>query len=187
MVRTRLAMVVLVVGALTGMIPSRADDPPPAQPTPHHKLLSKDAGTWDASIKMWTPGSNTEPMVSKGVETNTMLGGFWLVTEFKGEFGGQTFEGRGQLGYDTSKGKYVSTWIDTMGTEIMIMEGDFDEKTSTLTLTGKGSHEGKPYEGKEVTEHKGDDTRVFTMFMKSAETKDELVKVMEITYTRRSK
>ena len=127
-------------------------------------------------------------MVSKGVETNTMLGGLWLVTEFKGEFGGQPFEGRGQTGYDTNKGKYVGTWIDTMSTEIMVMEGDLDEKTQTMTMTSKGKDPaGKPYESKQVSQRKGDDTRVFTMFMKSADTKDEYVRVMEITYNRRPK
>ena len=56
--RTKFAVVVLVVVAGTGMIPSRADDPPPViQPTSHHKLLAKDVGTWDASIKTWMPGS----------------------------------------------------------------------------------------------------------------------------------
>jgi len=187
--RTRFASVLLVVAAATGMNLSRADDPPAgAQPTPHHKLLAKDAGIWDASIKIWTSGPGSEPTVSKGVETNTMLGDHWLVTEFKGDFGGQAFEGRGQLGYDKNKGKFVSTWIDTMNTEIMLLEGDLDENTHTLTMSGKGKDPaGKPYEAKEVSERKADDTRVFTMFMKSAETKDELVKVMEITYTRRPK
>jgi len=187
--RTKFAVLVLVVVAATGMIESRAADPPPdVKPTSHHKLLAKGVGTWDASVKTWSAGPSSEPMVSKGVETNTMLGGLWLVSEFKGEFGGQTFEGRGQTGYDTNKGKYVGTWVDTMTTEIMVSEGDFDEKTQTMTMTSKGKDPaGKSYESKQVGQHKGDDTRVFTMFMKSADTKDEYVKVMEITYTRRSK
>jgi len=189
MLRTKFAVVVLVVVAGTGMMSLRADNQPPAvEPTSHHKLLAKDVGTWDATVKTWAPGAGSEPMVSKGVETNTMLGGLWLVTEFKGEFGGQSFEGRGQAGYDTHKGKYVSTWIDTMSAEIMVAEGDFDEKAQTMTMTSKGKDSaGKPYESKQVSERKGDDTRVFTMFMKSADTKDELVKMMEITYNRRTK
>jgi len=172
------------------MMASKAEYQPPGapEPTAQHKLLAKDVGTWDASIKLWTSGPSSEPMVSKGVENNTMLGGFWLVSEFKGDFGGQPFEGRGQAGYDTNKGKYVVSWIDTMSTEIMLLEGDFDEKTNTLTMTGKGKDPaGKPYEAKEVSEHKADGSRVFTMYMKSDETKGELAKVMEITYSRRSK
>jgi hypothetical protein len=187
--RLKLALGLLVLAAATGMISTRADaQPPTPEPTAHHKLLSKDVGTWDAKVKFWMGGPNSEPSESKGVETNTMLGGFWLVSEFKGEFGGQPFEGRGQMGYDVNKGKYVVSWIDTMSSEIMLLEGDLDEKTHILTMTGKGKGpDGKPYEAKEVSEHKGDDTRVFTMYMKSDETKGEMVKMMEITYTRRSK
>jgi hypothetical protein len=68
----------------------------------------------------------------------------------------------------------------------MLLEGDLDEKTHVLTMTGSGKGpDGKPYEAKEVSERKGDDTRVFTMYMKSDETKGEMAKMMEITYTRR--
>jgi hypothetical protein len=185
---TRLGLVLLVAIATTGLVVSRADDPPQGAPTPtaQHKLLSKDVGTWDASIKLWMGGPNSEPTESKGVETNTMLGGFWLVGAFKGDIGGQPFEGRGQVGYDTNKKKYVTTWIDTMSSEVMLLEGDLDEKTHILTMTGKGTGpDGKPYEAKEVSEHKGDDTRVFTMYMKSDQTNGEMAKMMEITYTRR--
>ena len=189
--RTRFAVVALTVLGSVGIggISSRAEDAPPvAKPTSHHKLLAKDAGTWDATMRAWCAGPDSEPMVSKGVETNTMLGGFWLVSEFRGDFAGQPYAGHGQLGYDTHKGKYVGTWVDSMSTEVMVMEGDLDEKTQTLTTTSKGICPlGKPYEAKLVTEHKGDDTRVFTMFMKSSDTKDEYVKAMEITYKRRAK
>jgi hypothetical protein len=186
--RMRFVVLSLAVIIMAGVISLAAAQPPSPQPTAQHKLLSKDVGTWDAAIKAWMAGPNSDPTVSKGVETCTMLGSFWLINEFKGEFGGQPFEGRGQTGYDANKGKYVATWIDTMSSDIMTLEGDFDEKTNTMTMTGKGKDPaGKPYEAKEVSEHKGDDTRVFTMYMKSAETKDEMAKMMEITYTRRSK
>ena len=38
-----------------------------------------------------------------------------------------------------------------------------------------------------TSKHEGDDARVFTMSMKSDDTKGEYVKVMEITYKRRAK
>jgi hypothetical protein len=187
--RTTFALCLLAVTATAGVVSTRADDPPPTpQPTAQHKLLAKDVGTWDASVKFWMGGPDSAPSESKGVETNTMLGGFWLISEFKGEFGGQPFEGRGQMGYDTNKNKYVVSWVDTMSSQIMLLEGDLDEKSHVLTMTGSGKGpDGKPYEAKEVSEHKGDDTRVFTMYMKSDETKGEMAKVMEITYTRRAK
>jgi hypothetical protein len=185
----RLAVGVLAIIAGSGVVASRADDSPGAvKPSAQHKILADDVGTWDAVIKSWLGGPTSEPSVSKGVETNSMVGGLWLASEFKGEFGGMTFEGRGQTGYDAKKGKYVGTWVDSMSTEIMIMAGDLDEKTQTMTMMSKGTDPaGKPYESKSVSEHKGPDSRVFTMYMKSADTKDEFVKLMEITYTRRAK
>ena len=41
------------------------------------------------------------------------------------------------------------------------------------------------YDSKMVEVHKDNDHRVFTMFMKSDETKGEYTKMMEISYTRR--
>jgi hypothetical protein len=75
-----------------------------------------------------------------------------------------------------------------MSTEIMMMEGDYDDASHTMTMTAKGTDEaGKPYDAKMTSKYADDDTRVFTMSMKSEETKGELVKIMEITYKRRAK
>jgi hypothetical protein len=70
----------------------------------------------------------------------------------------------------------------------MMMEGDYDSASQTVTMHAKGNGpSGKEYESKMVTKYEGDDTRVFTMSMKSDETKGEYVKMMEITYKRRPK
>jgi hypothetical protein len=75
-----------------------------------------------------------------------------------------------------------------MSAEIMLTEGDYDADTHTVTMYAKGTEpSGKPYDAKMTTKYEQDDTRVFTMTMKSEETKGEYIKVMEITYKRRSK
>jgi len=56
------------------------------------------------------------PEVSTGVETNTLVGGLWLVSDFQGRWGSQPFHGHGTFGYDTSKKKYVGIWVDSMST-----------------------------------------------------------------------
>ncbi len=167
---------------------SIAQDTPVPKPTPEHKLLAHGVGTWDATIKSWMQGPGSEPSVSKGVEiVKLMPGGLWLVSEFHGKFGDMDFHGQGQSGYDPLKKKYIGTWIDSMETTIMIMEGDFDPKSSTLTMYSKGvDPAGKPYDAKMVEVHKDKDTRVFTMSMKSDETKGENLKIMEISYVKRS-
>jgi Protein of unknown function (DUF1579) len=164
-------------------------EPPVPKPTAEHERLAKDVGTWDATIKSWMQGPESESSVSEGVEVvKLMPGGLWIQTEFDGKFGDQGFHGAGHTGYDTKKGKYVGTWVDTMSTEIMVTEGDFDAASQTLTSHAKGTGpSGKPYEAKLSTKYQEDDTRVFTMSMKSDETKGEYVKIMEIRYKRRAK
>jgi hypothetical protein len=164
------------------------DAPPIPKPTPDHERLAKEVGSWDATVKSWMGGPGSEPSVSQGVEVvKLMPGGLWTKSEFDGKFGDSEFHGCGQTGYDTKKGKYVGTWVDTLSTEIMMMEGDYDAATRTMTMTSKGTQpSGKPYESKMTTKFEGDDTRVFTMSMKSDETKGEYVKMMEITYKKRA-
>jgi Protein of unknown function (DUF1579) len=165
------------------------DGPPIPKPTAEHKELAKEVGTWDATVKSWGRGPDSEPTVSQGVEVAKMLpGGLWLQSEFDGKFEDMEFHGSGHTGYDTKKKKYVGTWVDSLSTEIMLMEGDYDAQSHTFTMYAKGNGpSGKEYDSKLVTKYEGDDTRVFTMSMKSDETKGEYVKMMEITYKRRAK
>ena len=116
-------------------------------------------------------GPGAEPMVSKGVEVNTMMtGGLWLLSKFEGDFGGMKFEGRGQFGYDPTKKKYVGTWVDSMTPTISVLEGTYDAKTKTMTYVGDGFDPGTKakYTQKMVTTTKDDGTRVFTLYMTMA-------------------
>jgi hypothetical protein len=45
--------------------------PPMPKPGPEHEILKSDVGVWDATVEMLGPGG----AVSKGVETNTLMGG----------------------------------------------------------------------------------------------------------------
>ncbi len=189
MIRSFVGLVVCLgsVGA-AGSARGQEGQPVPT-PTAEHKALAKDVGTWDATIKSWMRGPDSEPAVSQGVEVvKLMPGGLWLQSEFDGKFGDQEFHGCGQTGYNAKKGKFVGTWVDSMSTEIMMMEGEYDPASHTVTFYSKGTGpSGKPYDSKMTSKHEGDDNRVFTMSMKSDETKGEYVKVMEITYKRRAK
>ncbi len=157
----------------------------PVPPTAEHKILATEEGTWDAAVKSFEGGPNSEPAVSKGTEVNTLLpGGLWLVSKFEGEFGGVKFEGHGQFGYDPNKKKYIGTWIDSMVPTMSLLEGEYDAKTKTMTYVGEGTGpDGKTkYLQRMVTTTKADGSRVFTLYMKVD--KDEM-KLLEITYTKR--
>ena len=166
----------------------KAQESPVTKPTPEHQHLAHEVGTWDATIKSWMQGPGSEPLVSKGVEINKLMpGGLWALSDFQGKFGDLPFHGHGQTGYDPVKKKYIGTWVDSMSPTIMIMEGDFDPQTNTLTMYSKGvGPGGKPYDARMVGVHRDKDNRVFTMSMKTEDTKGEFVKLMEISYVKRT-
>jgi hypothetical protein len=152
-----------------------------------YKLLAKEEGVWDAEIKMMMPGADgkIETQTSKGVETNRMIAGKWLISDFKGEMFGTTFEGHGTNGYDAKKNKFVATWVDTMSVRIDTMEGTYDEKTKTLTLNSDSeSPDGKPMKMRLETRFNDDGTRTFSLYAKD-DSQKEFTKGMEIQYTKR--
>lgn len=155
------------------------------QPTEAHELLAREAGVWEASTKSWmAPGA--PPEESTGVETNQMLGGFWLVSEFQGDMGGVPFTGRGQIGYDPETGDYVMTWIDSMAPKLFQCAGSYDETTRTLTFVGEGTDfmTGEAKRMKLATRYDGDDRKHFEIH-EAPVGSDEWRKSMEIDYVRR--
>ncbi|MFO0890171.1 MAG: DUF1579 domain-containing protein [Isosphaeraceae bacterium] len=176
----------LVIGA-AGV--AAAQDIPVTKPTAEHQRLHDGVGTWDATIKTWMQGPDSEPSVSQGLEKSRLMpGGLWLITEFEGKFGDLPFHGASQTGYDPLKKKYVGSWVDSMSHSLLLTEGEYDPETKTTTSFAKGTDpSGKPFEAKMTEVQKDRNHRVFTMSMKSDETKGEYVKSMEITYVRRDK
>lgn len=149
-----------------------------------HKMLAKCDGEWNTDITMWMDPSG-EPQKNTGTTVNKMImGGRYQVSNHTGMMMGMPFEGMNLLGYDNVKKVFVSTWIDNMGTGMMIMEGPWDEATKSATLRGKQVDPltGKDMDVKEVFQMIDDNTQKFEMYM----TKDgNEMKVMEITYTRK--
>jgi hypothetical protein len=47
--------------------------------------------------------------------------------------------GHSTMGYDNLRKVFVSTWIDNMGSGIIMMEGTYDAATKTLNMKGKQS------------------------------------------------
>src|SRR5262249_15679278 len=65
-------------------------------------VLVMQEGVWDADISALVPGPNgkVETTKSNGVERNRMLGGKWLLSDFKANLFGMKYEGHGQTGFD---------------------------------------------------------------------------------------
>lgn len=153
---------------------------------PEHRILASEAGVWDAESKFWmTP--EADPLTSKAVETNSMLGEFWMVSQYKSDLGGFPFEGRGQFGYDPVSKKFTGTWVDTMSPYLSVMEGSMDQSSKTLTMLSKGrdAQTGKESLSKMVTTYVDEDHKKFEMFGPVEGKEGQWWKMMEINYTRR--
>ncbi len=154
--------------------------------TAEHLALASEVGVWDAQSKFWM-APDSPPMVSKAIETNTMLGGMWLISEFKGDMVGMPFLGRGQFGYDPVTKKFVGTWIDSMNPHLSVMEGSMDESNKRLTMLSQGrdARTGKESISKMVTTYVDADHKTFEMFGPVDGKEGEWWKMMEINYTRK--
>lgn len=98
-----------------------------AMPGEHHQHLNHMAGSWNTKLKFWmAPG--TAPMESTGTaEAKWILGGRYLESVHMGNVMGMPFEGHGTEGYDNLAKQYVGTWVDNMGTGVMVSEGTCSE------------------------------------------------------------
>jgi len=107
-----------------------------ATPGEPHKLLASMAGSWTTTTKEWMePGK--PPTESTGTaEMKMLLDGRFLYQEYNSQMMGQPFSGIGIDAYDNMTKKYVTAWIDSMGTGIFIMEGTASADGKTITLKG---------------------------------------------------
>ena len=167
----------LIVGSFSLSSRTSAQEFP--QPGPEHALLKEFEGDWNAVSKV--PDGHE----SKGEMTYKMeLGGLWLTSHFKSDFGGLKFEGRGMDGYDPSKKKFVGVWFDSMSTTPMTFEGETDKDKKTTVMLGEGKGpDGKAMKFKSVTKVTDKDHHTFTMSTVGPDGKENLM--MTIEYTRK--
>jgi hypothetical protein len=172
-----------VLGLSLAAAVASAQAPAPPKPGPEHEILKTDVGAWDATVESFVPGA-AAPMISKGTETNSLVGGLWLVTEFKADMMGMPFQGHGVTGWDPNKKKYVGSWVDTLTTGLGITESTYDAATKTMTGTFEGPDpSGQIQKMKSVVTYQDADTRTFTMSGTGPDGKD--ARIMTITYKRK--
>ncbi len=92
-------------------------------PGDFHKGMEYFVGTWKVDSQYWMK-ADAPPMKSEMTSVQEMiLGGRYLKSVTKGMSMGMPFEGHNYTAYDNSKKKYVGTWMDNMGTGIILLEG----------------------------------------------------------------
>lgn len=156
-----------------------------ATPGDMHKWLADQSGKWSGEIKMWMDPSAPPTITTGTAEYKMVLDGRYQESIHKSDFNGMPFEGKSTMAYDNSKKIFLSTWIDNMGTGIMMMEGKWDEATKTMTLEGKQVDPvtGKDLDIKEVCKFPDAKTQTMEMFCTGPDGKE--MKTMEMTLTKK--
>ncbi len=150
-----------------------------------HKMMVSWDGTWDAEISSYEkPGA--PPQTSTGTTVNkTVLNGMYQESVHTGTMMGMPFEGHGTLAFDNAKKMFVSTWIDNMGSGIMLMEGPWDAASKSITLKGNSYNPalGKNCDFRETFKVVDDNTQQMEMFGPGPDGNE--MKMMEIKFTRK--
>lgn len=165
-----------------------------AKPGENHKLLAGLVGSWDYSVKYWyNPDPKAPPMVSSGKTTaKAIMGGRYVQSDHAGKFqmpgpDGSLkdidFKGMSVDGYDNVKKKFISSWVDNMGTGIMLAEGSYDPATKSLTyLAEEEVMPGVKTKVRQVLKLTDNDHHTLEIYEDRGGTD---FKTMEITYARK--
>jgi len=154
-------------------------------PGEFHKHLQPFIGKWKLVVKYrMDPAAEWKESLSES-EVEWIIGDRFIREEVEGEMEeGVKFEGLGFTGYDNLKKKYVSAWMDNMGTGMMVSEGSCDESGKVFTFVGEhiDPMTGKAGKDKTVLKIVNNDKHVMEMYMNGPDGKEFLA--MEIVYTR---
>ncbi|MDC8105987.1 DUF1579 domain-containing protein [Chryseobacterium sp. PTM-20240506] len=158
-----------------------------ATPGEMHKMLAKSDGKWTGETTMWMEEGG-KPIKSTSECTNKMIfGGRYQESVHTGNMWGMPFEGRSIVGYDNATKKFVSTWMDNMGTGIMYTTGDWNASKKSIEFKGKMpdiARPGKECDVREVFTFVDDNTQIMEMYGPGSKTGKEM-KTMEIKFTRK--
>jgi hypothetical protein len=165
-----------------------------SKPGENQKLLADLAGTWTYTVKFWmNPDPNAKPEESKGTAVRkSIMDGRYSVLDVSGKMQmsgpdgkkkDMTFKGMGIDAYDNVKQKFISSWIDNMGTGIMMSEGTYDPAAKTFTYNAEGEFiPGMKQKIREVIKIVDKDHHTFEWYEDRG---GREVKTMEINYTRK--
>jgi hypothetical protein len=145
-----------------------------------HEALEAFEGDWNVEVKSWMDPSGPADTSHGKAKVRWIFEGRFLEEEFHGQMMGKPFTGRGLFGFDNTKQKFNSVWIDDVNTAMYTSEGKGENGNKIITLEGKASCAAsgqKDVPMKQIFRVLGPDKHVLEMFHDGR-------KAMEITYTR---
>jgi len=131
-------MAALITGTWVG-----AQPPEMPKPQKEHEWLKQFVGEWDSEAE--APAMAGQPaMKCKGTMNTRMLGGFWMVSDIKGDMMGTPIQAIHTVGYDPQTKKYIGTWVDSVMNHMWKYQGTVDATGKILTLEAEGPNMVKP-------------------------------------------
>jgi hypothetical protein len=157
-----------------------------ANPGEHHKHLQGLIGSWDAKTR-WRPAPGAPVQESTGEAKHSwVLGGRFVHLTYESKFMEQPFSGIGYIGYDNYKQKYVSVWMDSMGTLMETAQGTSDAAGKVITLRGEYDDpvSGKTKTPKSIYRFTSPNQYVLEMYDTGPDGKE--FKALEVVHARKS-
>jgi hypothetical protein len=97
------------------------------EPGGAHHLLGTLAGEWEGTTTTWfeRPDEPVDRSPWQG-RIRPVLGGRFMLHEYRGAFQGEPLEGICLYGYELDAGSFVTAWVDSFhtGTNIMLSQGE---------------------------------------------------------------
>ncbi|WP_264535624.1 DUF1579 domain-containing protein [Flavobacterium sp. N1736] len=107
-----------------------------ATPGSAHKLMANETGTWNCDMTFWSEPNGKPQKANSTAIIKMILGGRYQETNYSGTMMGQSFQGKSTLAYNNANKEYTTTFIDNMGTGMLVATGKFDDKNKSMELKG---------------------------------------------------
>jgi hypothetical protein len=136
-----------------------------------HKQLGALAGAWKGITKTWFEPDVIADESAMEATFRPVLGGRFLMFEYKGTMQEKPLEGMAIYGYDIPNNTFQCAWIDSfhMGTGIMLSSGSAPAPHISVLGSYGGPDIPVPWGWRTVTELQSDDTLVITAYNISPE------------------
>lgn len=108
-----------------------------ATPGEPHKWMADEVGTWNCDMTFWYEPNGKPEKASSVATIKMILGGRYQESNYVGKIMGAPFEGKSTLAFNNASKEYTSTFIDNMGTGMMVGIGKYDERTKSATFKGE--------------------------------------------------
>lgn len=107
-----------------------------ATPSAPHKMMAEEVGTWNCDMTFWMGPDAKPEKATSTADIKMVLGGRYQEGYYKGTMMGQPFEGKSTLAYNNASKEFTTTFIDNMGTGMMVAMGKWNDANKAIELKG---------------------------------------------------